>query len=109
MRDDVVTCSLSDRVGDVQRRIEASPYGFALVVAARGTLLGRLRKSACVDLEATVERLMEPGPSTVRPDTDLSQLVKRLRDRGFRTAVVSDPDGKLLGVVPRADAEKRLS
>src|SRR5919199_6445494 len=46
-RDDVVTCRLDTRVGSVREEIEASPYGFALVVAGDGaTLLGRLRRSA---------------------------------------------------------------
>jgi hypothetical protein len=33
----------------------------------------------------------------------------RPRRRGFRTAIVTAPDGKLLGVVQRADMEERLA
>ena len=43
---DVVTCSLHDPLGEVRERVEASPYGFALVVSGDGVLLGRLRKTA---------------------------------------------------------------
>src|SRR5919201_2488563 len=61
-RDDVVTCRLTDRVGDIRPLVEASPYGFALVKTERGTVLGRLRAStmAEADESASAESLMEP-------------------------------------------------
>ena len=52
---------------------------------------------------------MEAGPSTVRPDSALGPLVERLRERDLRTAVATTPEGKLLGVLRRAEAERRLS
>src|SRR5437660_333270 len=44
VRDDVATCALDDRAEEIKRRIEDSPYGFALVLADR-TVLGRVRRS----------------------------------------------------------------
>ena len=106
-RDDVVTCALDERMGDVAKRVEASPYGFALVVAADGTLLGRLRRNVLQgDPDAVAEAAMESGPSTVRPDTEREALRKRLADRKLSFAVVTDPDGRLLGVVRRADLDE---
>ena len=35
-RDDVVTCSLGDGAAEVAERIDASPYGFALVTSEGG-------------------------------------------------------------------------
>lgn len=103
-RDDVVTCALTDEVGDVVGRIAASPYGFALVVGASGTLLGRLRRSAlAVDVSTHAADVMAPGPSTVRADTPLDVLRDRLDNRGLKTALVTNPDGVLLGVVRRVD------
>jgi len=52
--------------------------------------------------------VMEAGPSTVRPDRPLAELAERLRRRGLHTAIVTTPDGKLLGVVRRADMEAQL-
>ena len=103
-RRDAVTCRLDDRIGEVRERVKASPYGFALVVADGGVLLGRLPDAALDgDPAATAESVMEPGPSTVRADTPPGRLHERL-DRGdLTTAVVSDPEGRLLGVVRRAD------
>jgi Mg/Co/Ni transporter MgtE len=109
-REDVVTCQLEERVDVLRGRIDASPYGFALVVSDGRVLLGRVRKSALGDdAQATAEDVMEPGPSTVRPDSDLRSLIERLRKRDLKTAVMTTPDGKLVGVLRRADAEGALS
>jgi predicted transcriptional regulator len=90
--------------------VAGSPYGFALVVAEDGTLLGRLRKAVLgADPAARAEQVMEAGPSTIRADRPLAELAERLRRRELRTAVVTTPDGKLLGVVLRADMEARLA
>jgi len=105
-RDDVVTCGLSDDVANVRARVEDSPYGFALVVADGGLLLGRLRRAALDgDPAARAEDVMEPGPSTVRADTAPDKLAERLRAAGLKTALVTTPDGVLLGVVRAADLE----
>jgi CBS domain-containing protein len=102
-RKDVVTCSLTDTVGEVRERILASPYGFGFVVAEGGCLLGRMRKSELdCDPSLTAEQVMEPGPSTVRADLSPDELRERLEKRGLNYAVVTTPDGKLIGVVPRS-------
>jgi CBS domain-containing protein len=101
---DVVTCRLHDRIGTVRGRAQASPFGFAFVVSDGGVLLGRLRKAALEgDPDAPAETVMEPGPSTVRADTPPARLRERLERGNLTTAVVTDPDGRLLGVVRRAD------
>jgi hypothetical protein len=103
-RRDVVTCALQDSAGPLRGPIEASPYGFALVLDAAGVVLGRLRRSALdAQSDAGAEALMEPGPSTVRADAAPHALRERLERRGLQTAVITDPDGRLLGVVRRAD------
>ena len=110
MRTDVATCALDDRVADVAPRIAASPYGFALVLAEGGVLLGRVRRSALpVDPGTPVEQCMEPGPSTVRYDTPAAELARRLREKDLRTAIVTNPEGRLLGVVTRSDLEARVA
>jgi CBS domain-containing protein len=106
-RTDVVTCSLSELVGDVRVRVEASPYRFALVVSDGDVLLGRLRRAALEgDPLRTAEEAMEPGPSTVRPDSAHTKLAERLRSRDLRTAVITTPEGILIGVVRREDLEQ---
>ena len=103
-RRDVATCRLSERMGDVRPRVEVSPYGFALVVADGDVLLGRLRRSMLAgDPDRRAEETMESGPSTVRTDMAVDALAERLDRRDLKTAVVSTPDGALVGVVLRED------
>jgi CBS-domain-containing membrane protein len=52
-----------------------------------------------------VEALIEPGPSTIRPHTPVDDLAARLARSQVRTFIVTDPEGKLLGIVRRADVE----
>ena len=106
-RDDVVTCRLDDRVGEVRERIAATGYGFALVTTAGGVLLGRLRGSTLdCDPGLRAEQVMEAGPSTVRPDTHAAELAKRLAGRDLRWAIVTNPEGRLLGVASREALEQ---
>jgi len=110
LRRDVVTALPGEPVGVVAARVASSPYGFALVVADDGILLGRLRKAVLdADPSARAEQGMEAGPSTVRPDRPLGELAERLRRRGLHTAIITNPEGRLLGVVRRADMEARLA
>jgi rhodanese-related sulfurtransferase len=103
-RPDVVTCALTDLAQDVARKIAASPYGFALVVSDTNALLGRLRRSVLDrDPQAHAEELMEPGPSTVRADSNPRELADRLRDGGLTTSVITDPDGRLLAIARLTD------
>jgi hypothetical protein len=80
LRKDVVRCAPGDSIEEARARIEASPFGFGLVVDENGVLLGRLRRSALEQSEdGTVEQLMEVGPSPVRADVRAEEL----RDRHY--------------------------
>jgi hypothetical protein len=39
------------------------------------------------------------GPSTVRPDAELEETREHMREHGTRERVVTDPTGRLLGVL----------
>jgi rhodanese-related sulfurtransferase len=104
IREDVVRCEPGDSSEGLRARVDASPFGFALVVDADGVLLGRLRRSALEQgTGERVEQLMEVGPSTVRADEPAQPLRERLEKRDLNCAVVTSPDGVLIGVVRRAD------
>jgi CBS domain-containing protein len=110
LRDDVVTAQLDEPVGAIRPRVAGSPYGFAFVLAQDGTLLGRLRKAALEgDPDAAAQLVMEAGPSTVRADTKLEKLAERMRTHNLQAMVVTTPEGRLLGVMRRDDAERRLA
>jgi CBS domain-containing protein len=105
IREDVATCALDEPPDEVARRIDASPYGFALALSPGRVVLGRVRRSRLADTAASVEALIEPGPSTIRPHTPLEDLAARLARSEVGTLIVTDPEGKLLGVVRRGDVE----
>jgi Mg/Co/Ni transporter MgtE len=110
LRDDVVTAQLDEPVGAVRERVARSPYGFAFVLAQDGTLLGRLRKAALDgDPDAAAQLVMEAGPSTVRADTKLEKLAERMCNHNLQAMVVTTPEGRLLGVIRRDDAKRRLA
>jgi CBS-domain-containing membrane protein len=107
---DPPTCWLTSTVADVRAALEGSRYGFCLVLNEHRIVLGRVRRSGLdgADAGTPAERVMEPGPSTVRPNTRAQELVERLAKRDLKTAIVTTPEGCLVGVFQRADAERRL-
>ena len=103
-RQDVVTCGLQATMGRLRDQVEASPYGFGFVLSEDGVLLGRLRKAVLAgEPDARAGDVMEPGPSTTRPDTPPAELLAKLQTADLTSAVLTDPEGRLLGVVRRTD------
>jgi CBS domain-containing protein len=104
-----VTAAPDEPVGEVRARVTGSPYQFALVIAGDGTLVGRLGADALAgDPAAPAEQVMEAGPTTVRPDRQLAELVDRMREKDLTVLPVTTPEGRLLGVLPRRVAEQTL-
>jgi hypothetical protein len=110
VREDVAICGLADRVEEIRRRIDASPYGFALVLADR-VVLGRIRLTRLEDApdDASAELLMESGPSTTRPHTDPAELERQFERSGTNTAILTTPEGELMGVARRSDLPDRAA
>jgi hypothetical protein len=79
-RTDVVTCALDDTIRAITDRVAESPYGFAFVLGPGGILLGRLGKANLEhDPDAEAQDVMEPGPSTTRPDTSPESCLPNFR------------------------------
>ena len=105
-RDDAVTCGLTDLVGEVREWVGNSAYPFALVLSASRVVLGRLPSSQMeCDPRLPVEAVMDPGPKTVRPHKTAEGIAHDLAERELRWAIVTTPDGELIGVASRADLE----
>jgi CBS domain-containing protein len=107
-RDDAVRCDPTDRATDALALVERSIYPFALVTAGDGMLLGRVRASALrrAAPDATVGEIMELDPSTVRPHRSAQAIADRLAGKDLRWAIVTTPEGRLLGVASREDLER---
>ena len=110
MRHDVVRCAPADAATAVLELIEGSPYPFAVVTSSDGTVLGRVPATA---LDAGSDRpvwdVAEPGPKTFRPHHSAETVTGQLAEKDLRWAIVTTPDGELIGVVARHDLEAARS
>lgn len=108
-RSDVPTCSPGDRVDQAAGRARQAGWDSCVVVNAQRVVVGRLGRDALDAAgEAIVEQVMEEGPTTIRASEELAGLVKRMRNRNVPSILVTDPDGRLLGILRRSDAELAL-
>jgi len=106
----VPTCTLDNDLHSVLQRVRDQGWDTCFVVTDDRVVLGRLgRRALASDDESTVERAMSEGPSTVRPSIGIDALMKRMDERGLTTFPVTTPDGRLVGLVRRTDAEKALA
>jgi CBS domain-containing protein len=107
MRGDAALCRRSDRMSEVCKLIERSPYPFGLVTSDDRTLLGRAPSSALDPASARpVWDVAEPGPKTFRPHAAAEKVAGVLADLGLRWAIITTPEGRLLGVASRDDLER---
>ena len=89
--------------------MRATGWDQCLVVTERQVVLGRLRGEAlAADPTTPVETVMEPGPTTIRPDSALGDIVAWMREKRLASTVVTSSDGELIGVLERQAAEARL-
>ncbi len=105
----VPTCGLSEFLGEVRQRVQGAGGDACIVVNAERVVLGRVRGPAWDGPDdATVEDVMEAGPTTVRPNEPLAALTERMQQHGSRSVLVTTSDGRLVGVLERVDAERVL-
>jgi CBS domain-containing protein len=110
VRTDVPTCGLSDRVDEVRERMRATGWDQCLVINDHRIVLGRLQGNRLeAPAETPVERIMEPGPTTFRPNGALQMISEWMGSQNLSSVVVTTFDGELLGVLFREDAERHLA
>ncbi len=106
---DIPTCGLANQLGDARDRAQDADRNVCIVVDDHGVVLGRLLGDAIrEDHEATIESVMEDGPTTIRADASLGETTERMRKRGVGSILVTNAEGRLLGILYRDDAEKVL-
>ena len=97
VRGDDIACHLGERLDDVAKRVRAAGKNVCIVVDERHIVLGRIQGRALDgDPDSLVEDVMRPGPSTIRPDTDLGTVVKILRDGNVASTLVTNQEGRQL-------------
>ena len=102
---DAPRCGLSEAVASVRSRLAASGWEWCAVVNYEGVVLGRLRSDRLADASGSAESVMEPGPSTYRPNVPVQEMAERLRKVQAELAFVTDPDGRFLGTARRPEIE----
>ena len=109
-RGDDATCQLTDQISNVINTVRAAGKDTCIVTTDGNVVLGRVRLGSLAgDREATVEEVMDSGPTTTRTDTLLESMLERLSARNVDSILVTTSDGRLVGTLYRPDAEARLS
>jgi len=107
-RRDVPTCAATDRRGDVARRVRDAGWPLAVVLDGERVVLGLL-DALDGDPAAAVEDVMRAAPTTIRPHVTLEKAAQSLKTRRHDRVLVTTSDGRLIGLLWRADAERRLA
>lgn len=109
--DTVPTCRLDETVGEVRDRVQADGRNTCVVVNQERIVLGLLRKQALAsDPARSAGEVMSDGPKTFRPNLTLEQLLQSMREHDIQTnSLVTTGEGRLLGIISRADAEATLA
>jgi Mg/Co/Ni transporter MgtE len=104
-RDDVPTCGLDERLGDVAERVRMAGWDTCVAVNEERVVLGLLRpKHLSKEPDLSVAEAMSPGPSTFRPHVYVMEMARYMTEHDLPSAPVTTGDGVLVGLLLREDA-----
>jgi CBS domain-containing protein len=109
-RRDVPTCGLDVSIADVERLVRSMDWDQCVVVNEERVVFGRIRLDELgEDPGALAEDVMQNGPTTFRASVGAHEMLEYMRRRGkMRDTLVTDPEGRLIGVIRRDDLEKAI-
>jgi Mg/Co/Ni transporter MgtE len=94
---DVATCRLDQRIGDLKPKSD-----LYVVINDERIVLGDLREKALrADPSTFVEQVMNPAPSTYRPNVSVHEMLHTFEKSDAQRVLVADADGRLVGLVTR--------
>lgn len=109
-RDAVLECRIGERIGDVAHELATVRHDYCVVLNEQDIVLGRMRtKDLRGPDEMTVEHVMEPGPTTVRPTEPAKGLLERMKRKNIPAVIVTARTGRLVGTVTQEALERLLS
>jgi predicted transcriptional regulator len=80
-----------------------------VVVNEQRVVLGLLQGQALDGgPQQLVEEVMEPGPSTFRPDVALGEVTAYMQQRQTDSALITTAGGKLVGILQRTAAKNTV-
>lgn len=107
VRRDMPTCRLTDHLRDIRRIVQAAGQLGCVVVNEAGVVLGYIDIDALdAAPETTADKVMDPGPSTIRPHLPLEDTTAYLQEKDLDSILVTTADGQLIGMLYRQDAEQ---
>ena len=104
VRRDVPTCRVTESVADVRDRLRTLGWD-RCVVTAGGVVIGEVEpRHLELSDDLVIERAMQEGPRTFRPDFPIEQIARWWNSRQrVATVLVTTQDGVLIGIVRRED------
>jgi CBS domain-containing protein len=104
---DVPTCRLAETIDQIRARMEETGWDTCVVVNDEQVVLGLIREEG---LQAgswrTAEEIMDPAPRTYRLSKALDEVVRYMERQGTGSVLVTNPDGKLFGLLVRNGSER---
>ncbi len=99
---DVPTCAPDEKVGDIRGRLGEDSV--CLVVNDQRIVQGLVEEeNVKADEGRAISEVMHEGPSTLRPNVPAAVLASHVERGAFPWAVVTTPEGELLGILRGAD------
>ena len=110
LRDDVPTFPPDATVGEASDAVH-EPYDFVLVTHATGVVLGKVlgRHLYGTPDDVSLGEILVEGPTTVRADEHLPDLLERMEAAQTGSVIVTTPEGRLLGMLVAEDAATYLA
>lgn len=109
-RNAVLVCRAGHKVSDLAKQLDAVAHDYCVVLNEQDIVLGRMRKKNVQGPPDTfVERVMEPGPTTVRPSEPAKGLLERMKRRNVPAVIVTTRKGRLMGAATQEALERLLS
>src|SRR6266851_8055922 len=106
-RRDVPACSLSDSADTVRQQLRKNGAKLCAVLNEHRVLLGQISAEKVESqTDGTVEEIMAPAPTTLRPNAALEKLCQFFKAHDAETVWVTTNDGELLGLLYREDMQR---
>lgn len=118
MTADPVCCSAQTHLQDIAQQMVECDCGLIPVVDERGQAIGTITDRDIVaravaqgrnPLELTAQDIMTSPAVTISPEADITDLTHLLEERQLRRCVVTDADGRCVGIVAQADLARASS
>jgi rhodanese-related sulfurtransferase len=106
----VPTCHFTSPATEAYERIRAEGQGFCVAVDDDSVVVGMVYPGEQEDAGGkSVEQVMRPGPTTIRANEPLQPLIDRMEKARVDAILVTDAEGRLLGLLDRHQAAAALA